>query len=365
MSDEKPKFVPYGGLPETIQEMGNSGVAKCKLGFGQIMVLGFMASIYLTFATTLAIVTSATIESQSIQMLVRGVVFPIGLIAIVIGGAELYTGNAMVPPVAAMMRRTSWTSVMHNWVGSYTGNFIGGIFGAFLIITATGILGHDGPFIEAVKKIAVKKTSLPFSEAFWRALACVWLVDLAVYLAGRTKEIGAKFFLIWFPTFTFFAIGFEHSIVNMFVIPAGILAGAPVTWGQFLLNNLTPVILGNTVAGLFCMGMLYWYSAGMPVEKPVLSRETGKGAEGAQVVIGDYSNLYRSIGIGVLCTIGFTVLLPGGAGILAYFLLEGAPEIKSVIPAAEGGFSIFGEPIIVIAYFVILSAVAARIWRRT
>ena len=357
-----PRFIPYyGGLHQTVHEMSIAGDTKSKIGLGQILVLGFLASIYLTFATTLAVVCATTIATVSVKKLVMGVVFPVGLIAIIIGGAELYTGNAMVPPVAAMSGRTGWGGVAYNWVGSYVGNFIGGLFGACLIIHLTHILGD--PFLVTVKKIAYGKVSHPWWENFWRGLACVWLVDLAVYLAGRVKEAPAKFFLIWFPTMTFFAIGFEHSIVNMFIIPAGIMAGAPITWGQFLWNNLVPVTLGNTVAGLFMVGMIYWYTAGMPLLKKAVPQGAGYVDYAHEdYVHADYGHLMKVIITGLVLTVVFTALLPGVAALVTYGVLEGAPAMvgfDGTVPE-QGAF----KPFLVVVYFIVLSVVAASMLRR-
>lgn len=357
-----PRFVPYyGGLHNTLHEMSIAGEIKSKIGLGQILVLGFLAGIYLVFATTLAIVSSATVDSLSLKILIKGAVFPVGLIAIVIGGAELYTGNVMVCPVSAMSGRISWNRVVYNWVGSYAGNFMGCIFGAYLIINLTNILGD--PFLAAVKKAAYDKTSLFWWENFWRGFACVWLVDLAVYLSGRVKEPIAKLFLIWFPTMTFFSIGFEHSIVNMFIIPAGIMAGAPVTWGQFLWNNLVPVTLGNTVAGLFMVGMAYWYAAGMPL----LKKAANNGGPYVDYAHSDYihadnRHLLKVFFTGVAITAAFTALLPGLAAVVIFYLLEGAPPVttSSTVFAPQG----LGAPLIVIVYFLVTAFAAAVAFRK-
>ncbi|HHL39979.1 MAG TPA: formate/nitrite transporter family protein [Deltaproteobacteria bacterium] len=359
MNNEKlPSFIPYyGGLHNTIHEMSVAGDTKAKIGLGQILVLGILASVYLTFATTLAIVCATGIETVSVKKLVMGVVFPVGLIAILIGGAELYTGNAMVPSVAGMTGRTGWNRVAYNWVGSYTGNFLGGIFGAIFIIYLTNILGD--PFLMTVKKVAFKKVSNPWMTNFWRGLACVWLVDLAVYLAGRVKEPAAKFFLIWFPTMTFFAIGFEHSIVNMFIIPAGIMAGAPITWGQFLWNNLVPVTLGNTVAGLFTVGMAYWYTAGMPVLKKAVepgSQYVPYAHE--DYVHGDNAYLAKTFITGAVLTLVFTALMPGVAALVTYGVLEGAPAMATSVKehlAPQG----LVKGLMVCAYFTAVAFVAS------
>jgi len=173
-------------------------------------------------------------------------------------------------------------------------------------------------------------------EAFWRGFLCIWLVDLAIWQAYRVKEIAAKFLLIWFPTFAFFALGLEHRVVNMFLFPAAIFADAPISWTQFLLNNLMPVVLGNVVGGTFIVGMLYWFSAGLPI----------KTSETNDVLNATYSsnrpfplmamNFLKGAGI----TLVFFGLLPVGAAGLSFLLPK------------EWGV---GIPVVVIVYLTLVA----------
>lgn len=338
------KFSNIAGLRDTIVEASYAGEAKTRLDPVQTILLGIMATAYLAFSISLSIAVAAGIETPGLQKLVMGAVFPIGLIAVVIGPAELFTGNAMIPPIAAMTMRVPWSKVLYNWTGSYTGNFIGGIFMAFLLIKGAHLF--TGPFYGAewkslLIKIVVTKTSLSFQEAFLRGLACVWLVDLAIWLAIRVKEYTAKIFLIWFPTFAFISLGLEHSIVNMYLIPAGILAGAPVTWATFLLNNLLPVTLGNVIGGLFFVGMTYWYSSGAPIFK--------KKAEGGEELLeAGYDYIVKVVTTTCAITIVFTLLFPLVPGLFTYFLLD-----KTILSSNQS--LSFGEPIIVIAYMLFIT----------
>lgn len=353
----KTPMISYGGLADTIREMSLYGETKVALQPGQLLVLGFLASMYLVFATTLAVVSSAGVEPIGLKKLVMGAVFPVGLIAIVIGGAELYTGNVMVCPVAAMSGRVGWRKVLYNWAGCYAGNFVGALFGAYLIITLTNIL--PAPFLADVRNIALGKVAHTWWENFWRGLACVWLVDLAVYLAGRVKEPAAKFLLVWFPTMTFFTIGFEHSVVNMFLIPAGILAGAPITWGQFLWQNLLPVTLGNTVGGLFMVGMLYWYAAGMPYIPEGHRAAGAQGGLGGSRAKGN-ARLMGNAGRAAAATLAFTALLPGVAAFFFYVLLEGAPALAAGSSALTPAPVLAPQPFLVAGYFLLMALLARK-----
>ncbi|MBI2852814.1 MAG: formate/nitrite transporter family protein [Chloroflexi bacterium] len=266
----KQDFQLYPSIVETISEASHAAETKCRLSLSQGVVLGMIAAAYLALATTLALALGATIVSPSVQKLVQGAVFPVGLIAVVIAVSELSTGNYLVTPLGAMTGCVHWRHVLYNWGVSYTGNFLGSFALAAVIIYGahvfTGAMWGQ-QWVDHLTKTVLTKASLSPFEAFWRGVLCIWLVDLAIWQAYRVKEIVAKFLLIWFPTFAFFALGLEHSVVNMFLFPAAIFAGAPISWSHFLLNNLTPVVLGNIVGGTFIVGMLYWFSAGLPVRK--------------------------------------------------------------------------------------------------
>merc|ERR1711934_1248316 len=105
--------------------------------------------------------------------------------------------------------------------------------------------------------VAGAKTSLPFLQAFVRGILCNWLVCMAVYLASFAKDVAGKMVCIWFLISTFIALGLEHSVANMFIIPLGIFSGASVSWGAFVMKNLVPVTLGNIVGGALCVAFVF------------------------------------------------------------------------------------------------------------
>jgi formate transporter len=358
-------FTPYAGLSDTIQAVAAAGKTKTQLSLGQLFTLGFIAAAYLSFATTLSIVAGAGIETLGLQKLVMGVVFPIGLISLVIGGGEMWTGSSMNAPVAGMTGHARWENVLYTLIGSYAGNFAGGLFCAWLLIKGGNVLigpGYASPaWGEMLHKLTLMKVSLSFSQAFWRAFACVWLVDLAVFLSFRAQDSAGKFLLVWFPAATFFTMGLEHSVVNMFLIPAGIMAGAPVTWGQFFFYNQIPVTLGNAAAGAICLGLGYWYAAGMPVRKEI--GDPGADAYFApdsEYVHGNHRYLARTMLAIVKVVVGLALLMPGLASLLTFLLYEGAPAPVALGAKPPGLFSLYGEPVIVLALFVLLMVLWAR-----
>ncbi len=330
------QFHANPSLVETIAEASSSAETKCRLNYGQGMVLSVIAAAYLALATTLAFAVSASIESPSLQKLVMGAVFPVGLIAIVMAIAELSTGNYLTTPLGAMTSCVRWRNVLSNWAVSYAGNFLGSFLLAAIIINGAHVLtgaGWGEDWIRMVTKIAITKASLTPTEAFWRGFLCIWLVDLAVWQAYRVKDPAAKFLLIWFPTFAFFALGLEHSVVNMFLFPAAIFAGASVSWSQFLLNNLVPVVLGNIVGGMFVVGMLYWFSGGLPVLSASASgKHSGPSTRAANT--GSYALLGANALKGLAIAAIFLGLFPGAAAAIALLLPQSLGILIPVTAAA-------------------------------
>ncbi|TFH34328.1 MAG: formate/nitrite transporter family protein, partial [Dehalococcoidia bacterium] len=140
----------------------------------------------------------------------------------------------------------------------YVGNFAGSLVVAYFLTFLTGLLLKD-PWLSSIVGIAEGKVSQGFLVLLLKGIGCNWLVCLAVWLAVSAEDVAGKILGIWFPIMAFVAIGFEHSVANMFFIPAGMLYGASVTWGQFLVGNLLPVTIGNVIGGAFFVGVVYWY----------------------------------------------------------------------------------------------------------
>jgi len=179
---------------------------------------------------------------------------PVGLALVVLTGAELFTGNVMVMLAGYLNKTVTAGQAVKNWLVSYMGNFVGSLFLAYLSFCACTMAAP--PFSTAAVKIATGKATLPFGVAFAKGILCNWLVCLAVWCAMASNTIMGKLGAIWFPISTFICLGFEHSVANMFIIPQGMLAGASITWSQFIFGNLVPVTLGNIVgAAIFVVGI--------------------------------------------------------------------------------------------------------------
>lgn len=239
-----------------------AGKAKTLMNPDKLILLGFLAGAYIAFGGFLAMAVGGGVNTEtlgvSIQKLLFAAVFPVGLMLVVIGGAELFPANCLLPPIAAFAGETTWDGVLKNWLWVYIGNFIGSVFVAYFLATATGLFAGD-PWHAYVIAIAEEKVSFGPGILFWRAVGCNWLLCLAVWLSMAADEIVGKILAIWFPIMGFVAMGFELSVANMFFIPAGMFAGANVHFGQFIFANLLPVTLGNIVGGIVFVAAIYYY----------------------------------------------------------------------------------------------------------
>ncbi|SHE93043.1 formate/nitrite transporter [Desulfofundulus australicus DSM 11792] len=248
---------------EVLESCGNVGAMRARTGFLKTLMLAFLAGAYIAFGALLMVTVVAGLPQESFGTLTKfigGALFPIGLILVILGGADLFTGDVMYNTVGLLESKMSVNELWRNWFLAYAGNFLGAIFVVYLAMSS-GFLSTE-PWLSWIQKTAVTKTSLTFEQAFWRGVGCNWLVCLACWLAMASDHAAGKVLGIWLPIMAFVTMGFEHSIANMFFIPAGIWAGAPVTWNQFWLDNQLPVVLGNIVGGGLFVGAIYAFCYG-------------------------------------------------------------------------------------------------------
>ena len=222
-----------------------------------MLVRGIMAGALLGIATSLAI-TGAV---QTGVPFVGAIVFPVGFVMIVSLGLELVTGNYAILGVAGLAKKCTWAEVHRNWFWGFIGNLIGSLLYALLLVIALTNTWHlavaPGTIAQKNIDIAQMKTTgyEPFGAAgllscFVKAMLCNWMVCLGVTMSMMSTSTFGKLFGAWLPIFIFFAQGFEHAVVNMFVIPAGMMLGAKVTIADWWLWNQIPVTLGNLAGGL-------------------------------------------------------------------------------------------------------------------
>jgi len=251
---------------ETTCSVDNIGCNKVGMAFGPLLTLGFLAGAFIAFGGLLAVIVGGGVpglraDNPGLQKFIFGAVFPVGLILVVVAGAELFTGNTACCIPSVLSKKASWSGLARNWTVSYVGNFLGSIFVVFFLTYLTGLLASD-PWLGTITGIAEAKVAQGFWPLFFKGVGCNWLVCLSVWLAIASDDVVSKILGIWFPIMAFVAIGFEHSIANMFFIPSGIMYGADVTWAQFFTVNLIPVTLGNIAGGALFVGAIYWYVYG-------------------------------------------------------------------------------------------------------
>jgi len=256
------------------------GEKKACLPIGKMFLLAILAGIYIGFGAHLATTVSTGDYAFGIKKLLAGAVFSVGLMLVVIPGAELFTGNNLMT-VALCHGRIRFGGLFRNWAVVYTGNLVGSVFLAIIIAAGTGLLsGAVGG--TAINIAAGKVSDTPIGHLnptlafFLRGIACNMLVCLAVMMAIAAKDIAGKVLGIFFPIMAFVASGFEHSIANMYFIPAGIFAKnfpaaveasgktaeqlSGINWVSMWTNNLIAVTAGNIVGGAIFVGVVYFFA---------------------------------------------------------------------------------------------------------
>ena len=265
---------------EIAERVENVGVTKANLPLVSMIALGVLAGGFIGLgAMFFTLVVSDTSLSFAVARVLGGVVFSLGLVLVVVAGAELFTGNNLLV-MAWVSRRISAARLLQNLVVVYFANLVG----AFGLAALVALSGHGqingGAVGRTAVAIAAAKCALPFGEAFFKAVLCNVLVCLAIWIAMAGRTVTDKVLAIVFPIAAFVACGFEHSIANMYFIPLGIFLGGNVSldstsslaalgWLGFA-RNMVPVTLGNLVGGAGMVGLVYWviYRRGNKAEPP-------------------------------------------------------------------------------------------------
>lgn len=243
-----------------ITNLETSGVAKTNYSFGIFLLRAILAGAFIALGGILSVVASAGFsDNPSLQKIVSGLTFPIGLVLTVIFGAELFTGNCAVLFPALSAKRIVVGAMAANLVGTWIGNFLGALLIVGLCVAGSATLSAE-PFSTAIVKTATVKMALDPLTAFCRGMACNWLVCLGVWLSLTSETFLGKVVGCWIPVAAFVILGFEHCIANMFFIPAGLYQMGVLDLGG-LFHNLIPVTLGNILGGALFVGIPYtWMS---------------------------------------------------------------------------------------------------------
>jgi formate transporter len=245
---------------EVIETMIKAGTTKGSLPIKHLLIRGMLSGGLLGIATSLAI--SATV--QTTMPIVGALIFPVGFVIIVLLGLELVTGSFALVPLAMQEGKISPGTMLSNLFWVFTGNLIGSVAYAGLLYLVLTMSGSTAPDALGAKLIAISEAkTLGYAKfggagvltSFVKAILCNWMVTLGVVMAMTSHSTVGKIVAAWLPIFIFFAQGFEHAVVNMFVIPLGMMLGAKVSFSDWWVWNQIPVTIGNFVGGFFFTGL--------------------------------------------------------------------------------------------------------------
>ncbi|KAF4306872.1 Formate/nitrite transporter [Botryosphaeria dothidea] len=249
---------------QAIEMVSRAGVKKGNMRPEKIFLSAFSAGCFLSFAAASCLVanTSPWLQENApgVARLLGALVFPYGLVLIVLTGTDLCTGSFMYTTVAVLHRRLSPPRMLLHWLISFLGNLAGALFMVCVIFGPGGVFSTE-PFKEEAILFATKKQIKPmWHEIFLRAIGCNWLVCLACYLGMQGRDLASKVIGIWWPVFAFVSLGFDHVAANMFFIPLGLWLETPkLTIGLYAWKGIVPALLGNILGGALFCGTLLWF----------------------------------------------------------------------------------------------------------
>lgn len=253
--------------PQMAAKAETVGEAKANLNAVSTFVLAVLAGAFIAWGGvfyTTVITTGEASLPFGVTKLLGGFVFSLGLILVIVAGAELFTGNNLIV-MAWASGRISWKQVLRNWLIVYVGNFVGAVGIAVLIYFAGFADGSSGAVGDTMLKIAATKCDITWARAIAAGIGCNVLVCLAVWLCMSCRTVADKVLAIVFPITAFVATGMEHCVANMYFVPAAMLVKAergssePIDVASFVMNNLVPVTIGNVIGGAVLVGLVYWF----------------------------------------------------------------------------------------------------------
>lgn len=262
-------------LPQEMAEKAEAiGVRKAALPFLTLFALAILAGAFISLGAMFATTVSAgsSVLPYGVARILVGLVFCLGLVLVVVAGAELFTGNNLIVMAWASGKISIW-ALLRNWLVVYLGNFVGSLLTALLVYLGKQYTFGSGSVGEAALKTAVGKVNLGFVQAIALGILCNALVCLAIWLTYSARSVTDKILAILFPISAFVAASFEHSVANMYFIPYALFIKmfnpafaastkvdvTSLTWASFFIKNLLPVTIGNIIGGSGLVALMYWF----------------------------------------------------------------------------------------------------------
>ncbi len=253
----------YHSPKEIAAEFLQNGLYKTKTSVVRFALLAFLGGTFIAFGGLLTVMVAGGMPgvmatNPGLVQLMAGALFPVGLIMVSVAGADLFTSDCTGIVLPWLDKQIKWMMLLKIWLISYVFNFIGTQFVAWFMTYQTDII-CTSPWKDYLHQLAVGKMSHDFWTVFIKGVGANWLVCLGTWMGFAAKDVAGKAIGIWIPVMIFVTLGYEHSIANMFFIPAAIYTGADITWIDFMVKNLIPATLGNIVGGALLVGCVYWY----------------------------------------------------------------------------------------------------------
>src|SRR5690554_659009 len=256
-------YMNYNNPRDSANLFRLAAISKSKRLFPEFALMAILGGAFIAFGGLLTVMVAGGMPAvgeanPGIVKFIAGALFPVGLIMVSITGADLFTSNCASFTFPLFNKEITLARAAIILIISYLFNFIGAQFIAFLLSANVGLFDVD-PWRSYLINYSELKVNQDFMTVLWKGIGANWLVCLGMYMGYAGKDITGKSIGIWIPVMLFVTLGYEHSIANMFFIPASIYVGADITWLEFLIKNLIPATIGNLIGGVVLVGMVYWY----------------------------------------------------------------------------------------------------------
>lgn len=253
----------YNTPAQIAEEFAASGIYKTSLSTRKFCIIAILGGVFIAFGGLLSVMVAGGspgigAENPGIIKFIAGALFPIGLMMVSITGADLFTSDCTAFTLPLLQKRIKANLFIRFLLLSYIFNFIGAQLVAYVFSSGIDFFAND-PWKSYLHHYSEAKVNQDFLKVFIKGIGANWLVCLGMWMGYAGKDIIGKCIGIWIPVMLFVTLGYEHSIANMFFIPAAIYSGADILWSDFIVQNLLPATLGNFIGGAFFVGCVYWY----------------------------------------------------------------------------------------------------------